>query len=77
MVNVGPLTAEIGLPVWGTPAYFNRFRVLACSVTTRHSSNGGVEQRTSSVFGRAAITFGTGPHSSLEYFVDIKPIMNV
>jgi len=28
--NFGPLTAEIGLPVWGTPLQiFNRFRVLA------------------------------------------------
>ena len=29
MVNFDPLAAEIGLPVWGTPANFNRFRVLA------------------------------------------------
>jgi len=29
MVNFGPLPAEIGLPVWGTPANFNGFRVLA------------------------------------------------
>jgi len=29
MTNFGPLTAEIGLPVWGTPANFNGFRVLA------------------------------------------------
>ena len=29
MVNVGPLAAEIGLPVWGTLANFNGFRVLA------------------------------------------------
>jgi len=29
MANVGLLTAEIGLPVWGTPAHFNGFRVLA------------------------------------------------
>jgi len=29
MVNFGPLTAEIGLPVWGTPANFNGFSVLA------------------------------------------------
>ena len=27
MVNVGPLAAEIGSLVWGTPANFNRFRV--------------------------------------------------
>jgi len=28
MVNFGPLTAEIGSGVWGTPANFNVFRVL-------------------------------------------------
>jgi len=25
MANFGPLTAEIGLPIWGTPANFNDF----------------------------------------------------
>jgi len=39
MMNFGPLAAEIGLPVWGTPANFNGFRFLACSVTARQSSN--------------------------------------
>jgi len=29
MVNVGLLAAEIYPVVWGTPANFNRFRVLA------------------------------------------------
>ena len=29
MVHFGPLAAEIGLVVWGTPANFNGFRVLA------------------------------------------------
>ena len=29
MVNFGLLAAEIGWPVWGTPANFNWFRVLA------------------------------------------------
>jgi len=29
MVNFGLLAAEIGLPVWGTPANFNGFRILA------------------------------------------------
>jgi len=28
MVNIGPLLAEIGPVVWGTPANFNGFRVL-------------------------------------------------
>jgi len=27
--NFSPLAAEITLPVWGTPANFNGFRVLA------------------------------------------------
>jgi len=29
MANFGPLMAEIGFVVWGTPANFNGFRVLA------------------------------------------------
>jgi len=29
MVNLGPLAVEICWRVWGTPAYFNWFRVLA------------------------------------------------
>jgi len=29
MVNFGPLTAELVLTIWGTPANFNWFRVLA------------------------------------------------
>jgi len=29
MVNFGPLVAEVSLPVWGTPANFNDFRILA------------------------------------------------
>jgi len=29
MVNFGPLTAEIGLGIWGTPTNFNGFCVLA------------------------------------------------
>jgi len=40
-VNFGPLTAEIGLPVWGTPANFNGFCVLGALLHgTRHSSSG-------------------------------------
>jgi len=29
VVNIGPLAAEIGSVVWGTPSNFNGFRVLA------------------------------------------------
>jgi len=66
MVNFGPLAAEIVSLVWGTPGNFNGFRVLACSVTARHSTSGrqpncGVEQTALPVFGRAAITLGIGP----------------
>jgi len=32
------LTAKIGLPVWGTPANFNGFRVLASLLQRRHST---------------------------------------
>ena len=38
MANVGPLTAEIGLPVWGTPSNFNRFRVLDSLLQRRRST---------------------------------------
>jgi len=38
MVNFGPLTAEIGSLVCGTPANFNRFRVLASLLHRRRSS---------------------------------------
>ena len=39
MVNVGPLTAEICSLVWGAPANFNRFRVLASLLQQRRSPN--------------------------------------
>jgi len=35
MTNFGPVTAEIGSVVWGTPANFNGFHVLAA---LRHAS---------------------------------------
>jgi len=37
MVKFGPLAAEIGLPVWGTPANFTGFRVLASLLRRRRS----------------------------------------
>ena len=50
--------------------YFQRVSRLG-SVIARHSSSGrqpncGVEQRAPPIFGRAAITLGIGPHSSLK-----------
>ena len=66
MVNFGPLAAEIGPVVWGTPANFNGFRVLAAllhgtpaagvSETLRRWTEGAT------YIGRAAITLGIGPH---------------
>jgi len=38
IVNFGPLTAEICWRVWGTPAYFNGFRVLASLLQRRRST---------------------------------------
>ena len=40
MANFSPLAAEIGPVVWGTPANFNGFRVLAALLHARHSSSG-------------------------------------
>jgi len=52
----------------GHPSKFQRVLRLG-SVTAWHSSSGrqpncGVQQRALPIFGRAAITFGIGPHSS-------------
>jgi len=57
MVNFGPLAAEIGAVVWGTPANFNGFRVLAALL---HGT-----PVLGAIFGRATITLGIDPHSSL------------
>jgi len=38
MVNVSPLMAEIDSVVWGTPANFNGFRVLASLLRRRRST---------------------------------------
>jgi len=43
MANFGQLTAEIGWRVWGTPANFNGFRVLASLFSRfdpQHSTKG-------------------------------------
>jgi len=70
MVNFGQLAAEIVSLVWGTPANFNGFRVLAAllhgtpALQWASAKLCGVEQRVPPIFGRAAITLGIGPHSS-------------
>ena len=47
MVNFGPPAAEIGLPVWSTPANFNGFRVSAALLhdTLASTKLCSVEQR--------------------------------
>jgi len=67
MVNFGPLAAEIVSLVWGTPANFNGFRVLAAllhDTSSGRQPNCGVQQRAPPIFGMATITLGIGPHSS-------------
>ena len=68
MVNFGLLTPEICWRVWGTPANFNGFRVLAALLHGilywASAKLCGVEQRAPRMFGRATITLGIGPHSS-------------
>ena len=68
MVNFSLVATNIDPVVWGTPANFNSFRILAALL---HGSQWalaklfGVEQRAPPMFSRAAITLGIGPHSSL------------
>ena len=72
MVNFGPLMAEIDWRVWGTPSYFNGYRVLPAllhgSQVVVSAKLCGVEQRAPPMFGRATITLGIGPHSSSSFF---------
>jgi len=67
MLNFDLLTAEICWQVWGTPANFNGFRILA--VLLHSTLVVGVSQTLQgwtegAAYGRAAITLGIGPHSS-------------
>jgi len=59
MVNFGPLAAEIGLPVWGTPANFNGFRILAALL---HGSQVVIVSQICGVEQRAPPMFGQGDH---------------
>jgi len=72
MVNFYPLAAEIGPVFWGTPANFNGFCVLAAVLHAfqywASAKLCSVEQRAPSIFGRTAITFDIGPHSSFSIF---------
>jgi len=68
IANFGPLTAEIGLPLWGTLANFNGFRVLAALLhgtpvvgpLWASAKLCGVEQWAPPIFGRATIALGIG-----------------
>ena len=69
IVNFGALTDEICSGVWGTPANFNGFLVLAALLrgTLLYWASAKlcvVKQRALPIFGRAAITLGIGPRSS-------------
>jgi len=68
MANFGPLTAEIGSGVWGTPANCSGFCILTAllhsTIVVGMSKLCSVEKRAPPVFGKAAITLGIGPHSS-------------
>jgi len=81
MMDFGALTPVICWRVWGTPANFNRFRVLASlSAATSLNRNqptfgrcvavswAGTLRRAPAIFGRTAITLGIGPHSSFILF---------
>jgi len=71
MVNFDRQAAEIVSLVWGTPANFNGFRVLAAllhgTLEWASAKLCGVEQRAPPIFGRAAITMGIGPHCGFSY----------
>jgi len=71
-----PIAAEIGPVVWGTPANFNGFRVLAALLhgqsinhkvgytISGRQQNFAALNRGRHLFGRAAITLVIGPHFS-------------
>jgi len=72
MVNFGPLTPEICWQVWGTLANFKGFRLLAAllhDILVGRQPNFAALNSAPLIFGRAAITLGIGPHSSLQLFL--------
>jgi len=80
MVNLGPLAAQIGPVVWGTPANFNGFRVLAVLLhstpavginqTLRRWTEGATD------IWQGGHHVGIGPHSSSFYFMCLMPVPN-
>ena len=72
MVNFGPLAAKIGLVVWAPLQISTGFASWQhyCMVLQYWASAKlcGVDQSVPPIFRRAAITLGTGPHSSSQLF---------
>ena len=72
MANFGPLTSETGWPVWGTPANFNWFRVLAAllhGIYYRVSAKlCGVEQRAPPIIRQGDHHVGHWPTFLVHYF---------
>ena len=65
MANFGPLTAEIDWRVWGTPSYFNGFRVLAALL--HGTLVVGVSQTAELNRGRHLYSAGRPSHSALAH----------
>jgi len=67
-LNFGPLAAEIVSLVWGTPRNFNAgFRILQALLhgtvySGRQPNFAALIRGAPPIFGRAAITLGSGPH---------------
>ena len=66
MVNFGPLAAEIVSLVWGTPANFNRFRVLAA---LPHSQIAALNR------GRHLYSAGRPSRCPLAHISSFKPVV--
>jgi len=75
MVNFGPLTAEIGLLVWGTPTILTGFASWRryCTVLWRQP-NFTTLNRAPPIFGRVAISWDIGPHSIFLLFYRSGPL---
>jgi len=67
MVNIGPLMPEICWRVWGTPAHFNGFRVLAALL---HGTQVvGVNQTAALNIGRHLYSAGQPPRWALAHIL--------
>jgi len=75
MVNFGPLAAEIASLVWGTPANFNGFRVLA--VLLHGTLVVGVSQTAAFNRGRHLYSAGRPSHWALAHISSYVTVLNV